>query len=227
MTNKQTIPMIVVAVLVLFLLGFVAVKALNSGGSSEMKNQETKEEAPVAPKNESDAEDGKSKMTGSFLDVLNKGSNVRCTFSSDVEGSKTSGEIFVSGKKMKGDFEITTGEDQTIKSHMLSDGEWFYTWSDMLPQGFKMNVSELESDAAVSNDKLKDFNKAYDYECSRWSVDSSYFEMPKGIEFTDFTTMLESVTKPTDGEGFDMCGTCGMMPDAESKQACLTQFKCN
>ena len=127
---------------------------------------------------------------------------------------------------MRGDYDIVTGGSETIEGHMIMDGDWVYTWTSQLPQGFKMNVSEIEDiageDSSTDNKTLESLGTDYDYNCSAWSEDSSLFEIPQNITFTDFSATLK---KFENNQG-NLCSACDLIPNDSDKTACKERLNC-
>lgn len=246
---KQKPLLIVMIVVFLFLLlgaSAFALKSYNDAKAKKAQNALEMLKAPTQPETtQSEPTSSKEKIQGSLFDLFNKGDNLTCTFSGTQVEQDISGTIYVSGKKMRGTFDIEMPQ-ATITSNMLSDGEFMYSWSDLLPQGFKMKLSDVEAqaNADVTDPKLskeaienmKNFQQNFDYDCEKWDVDSSMFNVPGNITFTDFSLLMPTggdtgdTGADADGDGdsgSNMCGTCNMIPDPEAKAACLTNFKCN
>ncbi len=234
-------------VVFLFLLLGASAFALKSYNDAKANKAQQELESLKAPKTTDKVtntdETQENKMKGTLLDLFNKGGNLQCTFSGAQEGQNISGTIYVSGKKMKGVFEIEM-QPTSVTSNMISDGEFVYTWSDMLPTGIKMKLTDAEATADADStalspevmESMKEFQKDYDYDCSKWDVDSTLFVVPKDVTFTDFTnlnpaSLMETAKDATENAeedaGKNMCSTCALIPDPEAKAACMTQFKCN
>src|ERR1035437_9338850 len=67
---------------------------------------------------------GTSETPSSLKDLLSKGIAQSCTFSSDA----SSGTVYVSSGKVRGDFG-TTVDGNVTKSHMIVDGNTSYIWT--------------------------------------------------------------------------------------------------
>ncbi len=248
---KEKPLLIIMIVVFLFLLlgaSAFALKSYNDAKANKAQQALEMLKAPVRDKmDEKSDETQENKMKGSLFDLFNKGGNLQCTFSGAQDGQNISGTIYVSGKRMKGVFEIEM-EPTTITSNMISDGEFVYTWSDLLPQGIKMKLTDAEGNADADSttlspevlESVKEFQRDYDYDCSEWDVDSALFVVPTNVTFTDFTnlnpanlmeTAKDAAKDATENVGEDvgnnMCSTCALIPDPEAKAACMTQFKCN
>lgn len=214
--NKNTLPIIIITLLLLLVGGgyFVYSKLMVKNTGTTTQNKATTQE-----------ESGESSVTGSFLDLIKMGKTVKCGFSYKQDNLDTSGITYVSGKKMKGEF-TSTVDGKEIKSNMVSDGDYFYMWSDAIPQGYKMKVSEAEADSenikSQQLEAMKNIQGNYDYKCSPWIASDSTFEVPTNITFTDFSQIMN----PTSGTTNQMCATCNMIQDDEGKAQCKAQFKC-
>jgi len=141
---------------------------------------------------------GEETFNGSMKELVEKGKPVKCTFSITEENQPLTGIIYVAGeKKMRSDYEMVQN-NQTIKSSMINDGDILYLWSDMMPQGIKMNMKEMENleqeDTAAGGDNLEQWNEKMEFKCVKWKVDNSMFETPKGMEFIDWTEMIKNLS---------------------------------
>lgn len=122
--------------------------------------------------------------TGSLSSLMTSGQNTVCTFSSDQNGMNVDGLVHVSGTNMNGTFSVQSGEE-SMSSHMISDGTWVYLWTDGSPQGIKMNVSEMEGATTTQPSGFENLNQEYDFSCSPWVVDSMAFQLPEGVSFME------------------------------------------
>jgi hypothetical protein len=176
------------------------------------------------PSNIGDAlvEPATENFKGSFLDLLAKGKSVKCTFSSTDEDQTSTGTTYVSGSKSRSDFEVTYDEG-TMTSHMVSDGKWFYVWSDGTPQGAKMEIAAVQEAETASKQVNNTSNAAvedYDFKCSSWRADSDSFVIPADIEFVDMTQLFKSTSNTNGAEPTDpssSCAACEYAPDEEAK----------
>lgn len=126
------------------------------------------------------------KFNGSVNDLIARGGDYECSFTHSTDVSDSTGTVFISGKKMRGDFNSTTKLAANIKmeSHMISDGEFMYNWSSAMPTGFKVAITKNESSTSTSGSQGLDYNQKLDYDCKAWMVDASKFVVPTEIKFT-------------------------------------------
>ena len=125
---------------------------------------------------------------GSIKSLISSGENRQCTFSTTESGYESSGTVYASGGKMRGDF---TSEVEGVKtiSHMIYDGSVSYVWTDGSNSGFKMALDADADAQAQGQNQAMDPNKNYKFDCDRWSPDASKFETPSGVQFSDIGTM--------------------------------------
>lgn len=127
---------------------------------------------------------------GSFADVLARGGNYECTFTSTDPDSESSGVIYVSDKRIRGDFKSMVEKSGLVASSMIVDGKAVYTWSDATPLGIKIPIVSSEDGSNQVTDSFNSENKnaSVDYECKSWKVDETMFVPPSGIQFMGFPT---------------------------------------
>lgn len=135
-------------------------------------------------------------FNGSMKDLLEKNNPVKCTFTLTEKNQTMIGMIFVSGdKKLRSDYDLIQ-DNQTIKSSMIIDGDWLYTWSNMMPQGIKMNIKDLEKlsdkDISVGGENWAAWNKKIDFKCVKWSVDKNIMTPPANMQFLDWTEIVKN-----------------------------------
>lgn len=124
--------------------------------------------------------------TGSIKSLIEAGRTQTCTFKSTEQNVSSEGTMYVSGGKMRGDF---NSEVSGVKnsSHMLYDGTTSYVWVDGQNTGFKMSL-DANAQSNTSTQGV-DPNKNYEYKCSKWSTDNSKFELPSGVTFSELPSM--------------------------------------
>lgn len=209
----------VVAALVIAGAGVFLAKQKAPGTSEKMGDTETV------------ANNLDSSPVSSIKELMETHGNKTCTFS-DAE-SKSSGEVFVGDGKMRGNFEINTKDSQE-SSHIIFDGQRVYAWSDSGNEGYLMSldaIDEINSKFGNGDTQMADINKKVDLNCSDWSTDSSQFQLPTGVEFKDFSAMMESLKSSMPEEAADedakalQCEACDSLPD-ESAIQCKKALGC-
>lgn len=219
MQNK--IGLIVAAIVIILILG---VGAFLMMGKSKQASQST----TAMP----EAKQEETSQKGSIKGLLAAGKNAMCTFSySDTQG-ETSGTIYVSGKKMNGDFTTKTTDGKQMDNHMVQDDTYIYSWSSAIPQGTKMKIpsEEMASPSPASSGAKTegvDLNKNVDYKCSPWDADNSKFVPPSSVTFMD----ISSFSKPTSSQSQTAPTTnspsksiCDQITDPQAKATCLSGY---
>lgn len=168
---------------------------------------------------------------GSLKQLMSQASPQKCIVSSATENSQSEGTVFIANGKMRGDF-VTEVDTKTTTSHMISDGKTLNGWSDETTMGFMFNMDQT-AQATTTNQQAVDVNSNYNYNCEDWKEDSSKFELPKNIEFKDFSA-LQTQMQGTTNLKMDasananikavQCNACAQA--GEGKAQCLAMFKC-
>lgn len=112
----------------------------------------------------------------------------KCTVSSKTDTSESSGEVFVSGGMMRGNF-TSIAANQTMESHMIVKSNTSYIWTDTMPQGFMMKLEETTSTEGT-DPQVVDVNQKYTYDCDDWTTDEKVFELPSEINFMDAAQLI-------------------------------------
>jgi hypothetical protein len=170
-------------------------------------------------------------VRGTIQGLIAGGKNVTCTVVDKTRGTGSS-TIFVSGKKMAGDFKNVV-EGKTIEGHMLMDGTFAYIWSSDQPdKGIKISVDEVnKADKQQGVNQGLDINAETELKCSPWIPNGSKFIPPTNIKFTDLTEMMKGFTQPktttettptsTDKAAAPQTSVCDQITDATAKEACV------
>lgn len=224
MKNTKIIPIIICIILLVGVLGFAAWKFTSKKapvGSTALENDQTKK--PIANDNE-------GSVKGTLLDLLKLGKTLKCTYSMTAENTTTSGTSYVAGTNMRGDFEIINPDGTKLLSHMISTGDWVYTWSSASPQGIKMKLTDTEAESpepkgsnGEGSSATDAFKNSFDYKCSSWNEDKSMFQLPTDIQFIDLSESLKGVGT---GDTKAMCAACNYAQSEEDKTACKKQLGC-
>lgn len=143
------------------------------------------------------------KSSFSLKDLLSQGIAQKCTWSQTTEDGTMTGEILISGKKFKQTSKIPNPNGET-QVNMVSDGDWFYTWSNDSTTGnmaIKMKMSEVEKDANTATASTQksnsvDLNKQLDYQCQPTTLSDKDLALPTGIEFIDVNDFINQMKVP-------------------------------
>ena len=149
------------------------------------------EATPVADSETSETQTASANgsFNGSLADLAMRGGSHKCTFMHSTDVSDSSGTLFISGKKMRGDFkthEKVNGTD--IESHMLSDGSFAYVWSPAMPSGMKMQTELTAATPGSTTSANFDYSQKLDYQCEAWTADEATFALPANVTFMELPT---------------------------------------
>ena len=207
--NKK---ILIVIILVLVLLGGGVGTYLLMGSKS------------TTPGSQDQASSSESSAKKSLKDLIGLGQSQQCSFSMD-EGS--SGSVYVASGKMRGDF-TTTSDGQTTVSHMLVDGQTSYLWMDGQDTGYKFSIDAADQPEGQSGQEGQanmDLDEKVDYSCKPWSVDSSVFALPQGVEFSDMS-QFTSPSGTQEDTNSAQCAACDSAPE-DAQAQCRAALGCN
>lgn len=140
-------------------------------------------------------EEKKEEAKKSIKDLVASGVSQKCVWKSDVEGTTSEGQMWISGKKFKQ--EITTVPAETkVESKMIvvSDGSYTYMWNnEMGKKGIKMAIKDDENQDFTAENGKADWNKEFQFECNPSAVSDSELAPPSDIEFQDLGIQLEQL----------------------------------
>jgi len=222
----------------LFLFLLPAVLILSGCGKKVDSNKVPPVAQNPAVQNNVTTESGKSettKMSASVKEMLKGGKSLECTFNfaDKQDGSTHSGKFYVDSSRARFRSETeTTMKDtgQKIMAYMITDGDYGYSWSNVNPKtGFKINLNETTTTANTDKtvQSAEDLDQKVDFDCRKWSVDNSKFDLPAGVDFTDINEMMKSLSVPANttnvspnGTNINYCSVCNQIPDAKLKAEC-------
>jgi len=210
--NKKTIG-IVVAILVIAGAGWMIMSGRN-------KNN------PVGKQEKADS--GFKQTSLKELEAMT--SPQKCTFKDETSAEQIQGLVYISKGKMRGDFGMVS-QGKTIKSHMISDGKYSYTWTEEPAMGFKVALDNEKTETKPGQSGV-DVNKQMSYDCQNWSEDTSVFVVPSNVKFEDFSALTapqapqgtgEVQTPP--GSSSAACAACDTL-EGDAKTQCRTALSC-
>jgi hypothetical protein len=145
----------------------------------------------VANKIEDKVENKVESKLSSLKDLLGMGKEQKCEWSSEIEGNKSSGKLFIKGNKFHQTI-VSKLEDQSEETiEVITDGEWTYLWnSKTKDQGMKMRVTEEEKqqNKNLENESL-DWGKQFDYKCAPANVSEADLTPPSDVKFMDLEAL--------------------------------------
>jgi len=206
--NKK-LPVIIGAIVILGITAFLLIPKGQNNSPQPQTTQNVQTQETIIP----------TAQPKSLKDLLSLGKTQSCTFS---DGTNSQTTIFITSNKMRGNFDSTI-DGKTVKSHIIVDGQTSYIWMDGQNTGYKMSIDKATQDQANTQQNQIDLNKQADYNCKDWTVDSSVFNLPTGINFTDLSKLIA----PTGtGSNSAQCAACDSL-QGEAKTQCKTALKCN
>src|SRR5688572_701932 len=147
---NKTLLIGIVVVILLLIGGYFIYSSGNDDGIEKTTNQE---------ENNSETSGG---VKSSLKAMLASGGSRKCDITSGNSAAFSSGTVYVSDGKMKGEF-TTTSNGQSMKAYMISDGEYMYSWTDITSSGFKFPITQTESQETEQNSV--DINQEIDWNC--------------------------------------------------------------
>jgi len=146
----------------------------------------------------------------SIKDLLGLGKEQKCEWSSETEGVKTSGRLWIKGNKFRQSVLTKIADKPEVAAEVLTDGEWTYLWNPTTKeQGMKIKMTEKdkEENNKLANDSLN-LGKEFNYKCTATSVSDEEMTPPKDVTFMDLGALQEQmkglipsgVEIPTEGE---------------------------
>ena len=166
---------------------------------------------------------------GSVNDLYKLGRDITCTFERSDDAGTMSGTVYVTGDKMRGDFQVTQS-GEVFDSHTISDGEWVYTWGNtqLGYVGTKIKVTEAEDVEQTGEvEETPNLDEEFDYKCSSWNVDSSLLVPPGDIEFQDLSETMQQIQNQTQNiQNTIDCSVCNGVPAGEAREQCLQSLGC-
>lgn len=144
-------------------------------------------EAPAAAAADRTAENAATAgvFNGSFDDLAARGGNWKCTFTTQTEMGAAQGEVYVSGDRIRGNFSMTAPVVGKVESYMIADDEYTYSWSSVLPQGFKARRADTGAPdgATKAADTGIDPRMQMSYECEPHTAAADLFVVPTNVTF--------------------------------------------
>ena len=171
-------------------------------------------------------------VKGTLQDLFARETSMQCKFSYDDEGNKSEGTVYLSGKKMRGDFALSQSDGKSMQSHVIRDDVYGYTWLEGQKQGTKIKIETSEKitkdqEGEKDGELFALDNKDVDYDCKAWNVDNSMLKPPANINFQDISAQVEQIQENTQQVNESKCATCNQAPAGTAKEQCLEALNCN
>jgi hypothetical protein len=134
-------------------------------------------------------------VNGSKLgDALKTGMPQMCVFNNKSGPVARTGTVYIYGLNIRTDYNLTEGKPGYTKGHLISNGEYFYIWTEQ-NSGFKIKVSEFSGNNATASAEnlLRAFiamDANSEIKCLSWQPDMTVYSVPTDVEFNDFTKQI-------------------------------------
>lgn len=177
-TGTASSSKLILSIIVILVVVGIGYAAFRNGG-------DTTDTASTTP----DQMDNETGFSGNLFELAARGGSWKCTWASDADGLAMTGTVFVDRGKFKSDAEVQSG-GMTIVAHTLGDGEFVYSWTNLMTTGFKFRVTEGPNAVPPQGTtaQAQQFAEMYNYDCDPWTADSGEFALPSGVTFTETTT---------------------------------------
>ncbi|MBC7836487.1 hypothetical protein H7X87_01770 [Acetobacteraceae bacterium] len=155
----------------------------------------------------------------------------KCTFTMSSANSNSSGTVYISNGKMRGDF-VSNAAGHTQSSHMIVEGGASYMWSDEMAQGFKMSFDAMSNTSMNSQEQgTVDPNADTDYSCNPWVADESVFAVPTNITFQDMSAIAPPGAAGASGGtsvsgSAEQCAACDQASNEGTRAQCKAALQC-
>ena len=148
-------------------------------------------------------ENTKTESSKSLKDLLGLGTSQKCSFESKTDDTIVKSEVIMNGKKFKQSSEITNQEG-TMKVYAVSDGIYYYSWSDVSKEmGTKIKIEDIEKEdknipTIAGEEPIKtegkqqiSMDEKIDYKCVAANLSDSDLLVPTDVKFVDYTEMMK------------------------------------
>lgn len=224
MNNKQNY-----IIIGLFFVAAIAALILNIRTEDKIKVIEQSKNVHVDQKKTAlSDEPGKiTAITGSIFDIMKMKTAMRCTYTEQIaEGTTISGTMYTDGSNSRTNARLKTLEKE-MQTNTIVFNNVVYIWKSGDLQGVKMDTSryakEVPDDLQTTNSKIPTdiakLDEKINFECTKWAVDSSMFEIPTSFKFVDITEALVKINE-------NPCLVCDSITDAARKAQCKNSLKC-
>ncbi len=171
-TSSSKVILSVIVILVIAAIGFAMLKSSkNNSGTATTTNATSSEETA---------------FSGNLLTLVARGGDWKCVWSSEKDGVKLDGTVFIGRGKFKSDVE-SSGSGLSATGHAIGDGQFVYAWSSSATTGVKFPMTQSNSALEVSGSNVQDlqFSESYTYDCQPWTAESGAFALPSGVTFLE------------------------------------------
>lgn len=165
------------------LVGIIAGVIVVGGGAWYMSTQQGDTGMPSEQVGATDtqAADVPNEGSGTFAELMARTGSWTCDASTAYEGGSSTGTVVMNDGKLRGDF-VATMAGITVNTSFIGREGYMYTWTSMIPQGFKV---KMEAAAGTAGGQGIDPSTNVTYSCAPWAADESRFTVPADITFME------------------------------------------
>ena len=160
------------------------------------------------------------RASGSMADIIARGGSWKCEVSHKGPHDSTAGMVYVSDGKVRGDFESTVSQIGKMEMHMISDRSYAYTWTSLVKTGMKTKITLPAATTTASVDKSDMYHQQYDYQCSDWTPDATFFNLPADITFSEMGIAPSTSASAARPAGAPSCKMCDSVPAGTARTQC-------
>jgi hypothetical protein len=161
-------------------------------------------------------------QSGSLKDIFDSAqSSQACTFENKTpDGFVARGVVYKGNAKMRGDFS-TLIDGKTTESHIIVIDDSSYIWADNGKSGIKSvfgeeDLSVISGPSPEGTESAEvDPNTSGTFECKDWSIDDSFFSLPKDVQFAENSSPMPESS----------CSVCDEVTGQQRIQ-CLKELNC-
>lgn len=173
------------------LLGVSALVLGGCGTATTLKVKSDKQEQTGAVV--TTVEENNGSTLSSIKDLLALGKDQICEWSSNEDGDKVSGKMWIKGKNFRQSIVSQGVGESEIDVQILTDNDWVYIWnSKKKDQGMKMKLTEEQklNNKNVPN-QATDWSKKFNYRCSPTTVSETEMKIPTEVTFMDLQALQD------------------------------------
>ncbi len=113
---------------------------------------------------------------------------------------------------------VNKSDASKVNSFGIFKDDWYYFWDDLMNKDGMKTKIEGEADEEYNID----MNEEFEFKCKSWTIDNSFFELPKDKPFKDLTEMFNNFDSVDSLEyNLDACSYCEILPAGPDRDECL------
>ena len=205
-----------------WVVGLLAVAIIGLALLFSSKNSHVASDASL---NTASTENAALPASGSLASLISRNGSFQCDASRGAGSNATTGTVYISGGRIRGDFETINPQAGKIQSHMISDGTDTYVWSSAAPMGFKMQMQKNDMPDSNNSGTQDMYKTSYDYHCSAWTADVAKFVLPTDIQFKEMTIPKAPANAGVAPTGMS-CSMCDQAPAGPARDQCKKSLHC-